>query len=430
MSTTPRARARNNSVEVQQPKPPLGSIEGRPKIDPLSYRAVWRVNGEKQAMPFDTYTEAYNFLVRQAENKHNGLGVLNVHKTRTPFATYAWRWYHSRYPEGSAQSPRISSAIKKFEPYHGQTALIDLTREDFQNWVNAVTDPTRECADCEAAQIDAGDDTARCAEHRRKGNGPVDGRTIRDYVGALAQIMRFAQMDGYLPKEMALPVGGRGVIQFPDMEQRMICLSEPQIDHLLAICLDLFPAHYALVHLTAHTGLRQGEVLGLTRDCYSRFGNPRLLVKQSAHKGTRRLKSTKTKRQRRVRLFPCCAEVLDAHLAGHEHDLIFPDQGGRIMSADNWRNRVWNRLVEAAGYRDMGLHFHDLRHSHCTWLLEDQGWSYKAVAKRLGHSSASMTLDVYGHFRDDDHEDDLVDKIVKRQAKADRKAAKQRLTAV
>ncbi|MBO6209774.1 MAG: tyrosine-type recombinase/integrase [Schwartzia sp.] len=42
------------------------------------------------------------------------------------------------------------------------------------------------------------------------------------------------------------------------------------------------------------------------------------------------------------------------------------------------------------------VRFHDLRHTHATWLLED-GFHPKVVSERLGHSSIRITLDTYSH---------------------------------
>jgi hypothetical protein len=44
-----------------------------------------------------------------------------------------------------------------------------------------------------------------------------------------------------------------------------------------------------------------------------------------------------------------------------------------------------------------GLRMYDLRHT-CASLLIAQGASVKAVQKQLGHKSATMTLDTYGHL--------------------------------
>ncbi len=40
------------------------------------------------------------------------------------------------------------------------------------------------------------------------------------------------------------------------------------------------------------------------------------------------------------------------------------------------------------------IRFHDLRHTHATWLLQ-AGQPVKVVSERLGHAKASITLDTY-----------------------------------
>ncbi len=53
--------------------------------------------------------------------------------------------------------------------------------------------------------------------------------------------------------------------------------------------------------------------------------------------------------------------------------------------------------------RVRGLHFHDLRHTHASWLIA-QRVPMIAVAGRLGHANAVVTMMVYAH----------VDKLVDR----------------
>jgi integrase len=52
--------------------------------------------------------------------------------------------------------------------------------------------------------------------------------------------------------------------------------------------------------------------------------------------------------------------------------------------------------VRAAGLPE-GLRLHDLRHT-CASLLIAQGARVKAVQAQLGHATASITLDTYGHL--------------------------------
>ena len=80
----------------------------------------------------------------------------------------------------------------------------------------------------------------------------------------------------------------------------------------------------------------------------------------------------------------------------------------RTSSADriftDERDRELKPSILSAGFsqvcRDLGLgegrRFHELRHTHATWLLEG-GTSLKVVSERLGHASEAFTLRTYGH---------------------------------
>jgi integrase len=100
--------------------------------------------------------------------------------------------------------------------------------------------------------------------------------------------------------------------------------------------------------------------------------------------------------------------------------LVFPNGSGNVESHANIENRGFYPLQLAAGItkpdpekRDKdgnpvmkpkyGLHA--LRHFFASWAIE-QGFSPKRLQALLGHSSITMTYDVYGHLfpsPEDDH---------------------------
>jgi integrase len=63
------------------------------------------------------------------------------------------------------------------------------------------------------------------------------------------------------------------------------------------------------------------------------------------------------------------------------------------------RTRPWAKLPkhQRPALLPEGLRFYDLRHT-CASLLIAQGASVKAVQAQLGHATASITLDTYGHL--------------------------------
>jgi integrase len=75
------------------------------------------------------------------------------------------------------------------------------------------------------------------------------------------------------------------------------------------------------------------------------------------------------------------------------HDLVFTNQYGGYLNQSILRREVKQLLHEA----DLpALRFHDLRHSAATILIS-MGVNSKVVQERLGHSTISITLGVYGH---------------------------------
>lgn len=90
-------------------------------------------------------------------------------------------------------------------------------------------------------------------------------------------------------------------------------------------------------------------------------------------------------------------------------DLVFPNGAGRVETHSNHMNRGWYPLQRAAGLTDEHgrprYDFHALRHFCASWLIE-QGFAPKRIQTWLGHSSVTMTFDVYGHLfpsLEDDH---------------------------
>jgi integrase len=74
--------------------------------------------------------------------------------------------------------------------------------------------------------------------------------------------------------------------------------------------------------------------------------------------------------------------------------LVFSNVEGEMLSP-NSVSRSWRQTCKA---RKLPLvQFHALRHTHASTLIR-KGVDVLTIARRLGHSSASMTLDVYGHL--------------------------------
>lgn len=178
---------------------------------------------------------------------------------------------------------------------------------------------------------------------------------------------------------------------------------EPAEAHHLADAID--DRYRAFTLVAFYTGARWGETAAIRR---SRIKLRRGTVTIDGTLGRDlTIQPPKTKLSRRtVHLPDPLDQVLRVHLdrhyqIGNEPNLVFTSSEGRPIRYTNWRSRIWIPATQRAGFE--GLRFHDLRHSHASYLI-DAGIDAERVARRLGHAHTSMTLDRYTHLIDTDEE--------------------------
>jgi len=80
-------------------------------------------------------------------------------------------------------------------------------------------------------------------------------------------------------------------------------------------------------------------------------------------------------------------------------DLLFTSPLGAPLRSNNFRRRCFDRAAADVGLA--GLVPHELRHTAASLAIAS-GASVKAVQSMLGHASAAMTLDRYGHLYEDE----------------------------
>jgi integrase len=165
--------------------------------------------------------------------------------------------------------------------------------------------------------------------------------------------------------------------------------------------------HEALYILALTTGAHIGELLALRwADLDLGAGILRIERTRSAAKEGPRFTSPKGGRSRTVYLTPA-AESLKRHrtrqnaerlaaLLWEDVDLIFPNRTGGVMHPSTVTDDRFKPLLDRAGL-PRSTRFHDLRHT-CATVLLSRGVDVVSVQRLLGHASASMTLNVYGHM--------------------------------
>ena len=104
----------------------------------------------------------------------------------------------------------------------------------------------------------------------------------------------------------------------------------------------------------------------------------------------------KNHQRRQVPLPRFLSEELAVHVAGKASgDFVFAAEKGASCTHANFRRMSFDPAVRAAGLE--GLTPHALRHT-AAWPAIATGANVKVVQTMLGHQSATMTLDLYGHL--------------------------------
>jgi integrase len=137
------------------------------------------------------------------------------------------------------------------------------------------------------------------------------------------------------------------------------------------------------------TGIRRGELLSLTWPQVD-FSRRVLCIQNSP---TFRTKSGK---RRIVPLSDTAVYLLKGRRGLSGSEFVFTKNDATING--DWLTHQFKEYVRDAGL-DEGLHWHSLRHSFASWLVQ-RGATLYQVQALLGHSSASMT-EVYSHLQPD-----------------------------
>jgi integrase len=178
---------------------------------------------------------------------------------------------------------------------------------------------------------------------------------------------------------------------------------------------EAMPTHLqAFVTVGAGTGMRRGELFGLTVDRVD-FLRKEIRVDRQLAPGRGDLVAwAETKTAASVRVIPVddvVIEAVAAHLAEHPTNgsgLVFRSAiGTPLRPSTLWM--AWNHAATSVGTDATP---HDLRHYFASVLIR-AGLSIKAIQRLLGHKSAVETLDTYGHLMGD--EDDRSRAAIRRE---------------
>jgi integrase len=173
-------------------------------------------------------------------------------------------------------------------------------------------------------------------------------------------------------------------------QQKMVrALSSKEIVALSAIVKADYPKLYLPMMLALHTGMRRGEVWGLTYDDIDILNDT--ITVQRSYCGP-----TKSGKSRVIPISFALEKILLAETVISSYDYIGSSKRTESLVPSMFDpNPALRRAAVQAGLREpTKLHFHCLRHTFATLALES-GVSPRLVSKTLGHTQTSTTLNLY-----------------------------------
>jgi integrase len=230
-------------------------------------------------------------------------------------------------------------------------------------------------------------------------------RSVNSTRRLLIQSLEDAVDLGYLLKNCA-----RRTKPMRTQRVNFMVLSHEMAARLIEVAKEYNYPSWIVIVLALGTGMRLAEIFGLSWNCID-LENKKLVVVQSAVKtkhGTVLQQDLKTTNSRREIPLPrFVVEALKEYKAWQEMTIPnmkkYNDQGfvvtnnrGNIMHPATFSYHVFKQILLVRAGISNKLRFHDLRHTHATWLLE-AGVNVKVVSERLGHANIRITLDTYAH---------------------------------
>ena len=240
------------------------------------------------------------------------------------------------------------------------------------------------------------------ANGRRNGSGGLSPKTVR-YIHTIVHKALADAADAGLvaanPAERAKPPRPRASVP----AELRFWTPEELRSFLDRVCGHRFEAGW---HVSAMTGMRRGEVLGL-RWADVDLDAARIHVRQTLVSVAYELvvSTPKNHRARVIDLDPGTVEQLRRHrnqqaderaewgVNYRDTDLVFCKENGEPLHPQSY-SQAFERIVAKPDLPKIRLH--DLRHTHATIALR-AGVPTKVISERLGHESPAFTLKQYAH---------------------------------
>ena len=335
-----------------------------------AWRAFLKYRGHRDSRTFTRRQDAVRWLTEQKSEIDRG-SWLDPARGQIPTRDLFERWLATRDIEGSTRRNDRAIWHAYLEGPFGRRPLASISAPLVREWVAGLTTK----------------------------NGPAAPRTKRDALRVLRGVLAYAVEDGRIARNPAVGIKIAGTKGTPG---QALSLAE-----LRVFVAALKPPHHEIALVLALAGLRWSEIAALDERDAMRDDDGRLfLAIRRRHvldeEGKRvTLPGTKGGRgvTRMVPVLPELVPIVERHLTGKPDAPLFPSPRGARLDSRHWRrDGGWKEACEVVDR--VGLRPHDLRHTAATAWLRMTG-DLKAVQSLMGHSTASMTLDLYAHVLND-----------------------------
>ena len=215
-------------------------------------------------------------------------------------------------------------------------------------------------------------------------------------------MLTHAVEDGHLTANPALRLG-RYARRKDEQKFEVSALTSDEVKALLKAAKEHYEGDYAMLLCAVRTGVRLGKLAVLEWGDIQ-FEGRFIEVRRNRTGG--KVTTPRNGKSRRVDMSKALTKELEALLVRRKEEKlrngwkelpaqVFRSPDGEPVDGDNFRRRVFGKVLAKAGLRH--VRFHDLRHTYASLLIQD-GQSLAYVRDQLGHSSIQVTADVYGHL--------------------------------
>jgi integrase len=335
----------------------MASVERRDENGRLRYVARYRdPNGQQRNRSFTRKVDAERYLTSIENAKLTGT-YLDPARSRVTVGEWADLWLDAQADLAPKTRDRYEGIIRAhIRPRWGSHSLASVTHAEVQRWL------------------------------RRLELAPASVRKVHR---VLSMALAYAVKDGRLAVN---PAAGVSLPRVQQAEKRF--LSHQEVSELAEACGE---DYRLMVFFLAYTGLRWGEMAAL-RVHRLDFLRRRALVAESVTpvKGVMTFGPTKGHERREVAVPRFLVDDLARHVAGRPADgLVFTGRRGAAMRYPIFQRGALNQACERLGIPRLTPH--ELRHTAASLAIAS-GADVKVVQQMLGHKSAVMTLDQYGHL--------------------------------